>query len=153
VPTRDVAERAAALVKRVKELESGAKTLMEAVSENVIVALLEESLDLGTYRAVVARVPDSRPAGMRGVWDILRARGADAAVLISVDADTGKPIFLAAGTDMSVAAGFDAGALVREIAPLLGGRGGGRPAMAQGGGDDPQGIDEALGAARRLLGA
>jgi len=71
---------------------------------------------------------------------------------VVADVETGKPIFIAAGSDKAVAAGFDAGAVVREIAPVLGGRGGGKPAMAQGGGEDASRVDEALAAARALLG-
>jgi alanyl-tRNA synthetase len=43
--------------------------------------------------------------------------------------------------------------VIREIAPHVGGRGGGKPQMAQAGGTDPAGIDAALDAARSLLGA
>jgi alanyl-tRNA synthetase len=101
---------------------------------------------------IVVRGRDLRPQGLRTVWDILRARGAEALVLVSADVETGKPIFLGAGTDAAVAAGFDAGAVVRDIATVLGGRGGGKPAMAQGGGEDAAGIDEALRIARESLG-
>jgi alanyl-tRNA synthetase len=73
-------------------------------------------------------------------------------VLISADPESGKPLFIAAGSDAAVASGFDAGAVVRAIAPVLGGRGGGKPTMAQGGGENAATIDEALGVARRTLG-
>jgi alanyl-tRNA synthetase len=73
-------------------------------------------------------------------------------VLVGVDAESGRPIFLAAGSDAAVAAGFNAGATVLEIAGIVGGRGGGKPSMAQGGGEDASRIDEALAAARRVLG-
>ena len=73
-------------------------------------------------------------------------------MLVVADVETGKPIFIAAGSDKAVAAGFDAGAVVREIAPIVGGRGGGKPGMAQGGGEDASRVDEALAAARTFLG-
>ena len=72
--------------------------------------------------------------------------------MVATDVETHKPIFLAAGDDAAVAAGFDAGSAVREIAGVLGGRGGGKPSMAQGGGEDAARIAEALDAARRALG-
>lgn len=152
VPARDAAEKATALAKRVKELESGAQRATTAVADEAVAALLEGALDVG-YRLVVGRVSDIRAAGLRGAWDVLRSRGANAAVLLGADAETGKPIFLAAGDEAAEAAGFDAGAVVRGIAPLVGGRGGGKPAMAQGGGEDASGIDGALDTARGLLGA
>ncbi len=48
---------------------------------------------------------------------------------------------------------FQAGKLIREIAPLVGGKGGGRPDLAQGGGTDPSKLSEALEKARAILGA
>jgi len=60
---------------------------------------------------------------------------------------------LAGGTDPAVAAGFAAGNVIKEIAPLVGGRGGGRPTMAQAGGRDASAVDAALETAKRYLGA
>lgn len=152
VPRFDVSERAAATVKKLRELESGVGRIVNAVSEDVMNKALAGAVDVG-YKLVVTSVPAARPDGLRSVWDILRARGADAVVLVAPDAETGKPIVLAAGTDGAVGSGFDAGALVREMAQMLGGRGGGRPNMAQGGGDDAGAVENALAAARSALGA
>ncbi len=151
VPTRDVAEKAASMMKRIKEIEQGGARLKDDVSEGLIGTILDQLVDGGGYRLAVAQLDEVRTAGMRGVWDILRSRGADAVVLIAADADTGKPIFLAAGSERAVGAGFDAGAVVRSMATAVGGRGGGKPAMAQGGGEDAARIDDALKAARTVL--
>jgi alanyl-tRNA synthetase len=151
VPRFDVNERAAAAVKRLKELESGSSRLVDVVADDQVNRLVSEAVDAG-YRLVVSQPPNLRPSGLRVLWDILRARGVDAVVLVAADVETGKPIFLAAGADNAVAAGFNAGAAVREIAGVLGGRGGGKPNMAQGGGEDASRIDEALAVARRTLG-
>jgi len=152
VPPRDVSEKATMLVRRVKELEGSAARIKEAVSTDALSALTELLVEADGYRVLVGTAPELRAAGLRDVWDMLRVRGADAAVLVAADVDTGKPIFIAAGSDAAVSAGFDAGNIVRTIAPLLGGRGGGKPSMAQGGGEDASRIDEALAAARGLLG-
>ena len=58
---------------------------------------------------------------------------------------------LAAADNKAVDAGFAAGKLIKELAGYVGGRGGGRPNMAQAGGANAQGIDEALAAARSAL--
>ncbi len=152
VPPRDVAERAAALVKKVKQLESSASRIKEAVAGNEIGHLTDRLVDAGGYKVIVDTAPGLRASGLREAWDMLRARGADAIVLVAPDAETGKPIFIAAGSDAAVASGFDAGSVIRAIAPLLGGRGGGKPSMAQGGGDDASKVDEALALARAELG-
>ena len=152
VSARDVAEKAAALVKRAKELEAGASKIKAAVSDDVLESMMATSIDVGGYRVVVARVAEVQAQGLRGVWDILRERGADAAVLIATDPQTAKAVFLAAGCDSAVGAGFNAGAVVRAMAEAVGGRGGGKPAMAQGGADDGSRIDQAVDAARTALG-
>jgi alanyl-tRNA synthetase len=74
-------------------------------------------------------------------------------VLASTDPSSGAPLLVAAGTSQAVAAGFDGAAVIRGIAPLVKGGGGGRPEMAQAGGKDASGIDAALTEARRMLGA
>jgi alanyl-tRNA synthetase len=147
----EVAERAAQTAKRLKEAEAGAGRQSDTVSEAEIERMLGEVVDAG-YRLLVTHAPKARPQALRGLWDALRTRGVDAAVLVTSDIESDKPIFIAAGGDVAVAAGFDGGAIVRAMAPLLGGRGGGKPAMAQGGGEDAAGIDEALQTARATLG-
>jgi alanyl-tRNA synthetase len=70
-----------------------------------------------------------------------------------VDPASGAPLLLAAGTPGAVAAGFNAGAVIKAIAPSVAGGGGGKPEMAQAGGKDANGIESALAAARSMLGA
>jgi alanyl-tRNA synthetase len=63
----------------------------------------------------------------------------------------GSPVLLAAGTPAAVEAGFDGAAIIKRTAPLIQGGGGGKPAMAQAGGKNPSGLDDALDAARTQL--
>jgi alanyl-tRNA synthetase len=63
----------------------------------------------------------------------------------------GKPLLLAAGSDEAVAAGFDAGALIKAMGPAVQGGGGGKPTMAQAGGKNAEGIDDALEIARNMV--
>ena len=147
----DVSDRVAALLTRARELEAGAGRARDALSGSAVAELLEAASDVG-YRLVVASVQPMGPQALRALWDVLRARGVEAAVLATADADSGKALLLAAGVESAVAAGFDAGKTLAAMAPLVGGRGGGKPQMAQGGGEDAAGIEGALDAARGLLG-
>ena len=151
VPRLDVSERAAQVVKRLKEIEAGTMRFKDVVADDELNRMIGDVVDVG-YKLIVTKAPSVRPQGLRTLWDVVRARGIDAVVLLCADVETGKPIFVAAGSDAAVAAGFDAGAVVRAMAPVLGGRGGGKPAMAQGGGEDASGIDKALATAREILG-
>jgi alanyl-tRNA synthetase len=149
----DVSERVSALVKQLKEAQAGFERTKVVVSDDGINALLAQIVAHEGYSVLVAATPAVRPEGLRDVWDIVRARaGVEVGVVIAGTAENGDALLLAAGTPAAVEAGFDAGAVVREMAPLVGGRGGGRPAMAQAGGSDASGIEAALAAARSTLG-
>lgn len=91
---------------------------------------------------------------LRQAADAVRARAGEASgvVLASADPETGAPLLIASGTASAVSKGFDAGAIIRAIAPHIKGGGGGRAEMAQAGGKDAGGIDAALAEARRVLG-
>jgi alanyl-tRNA synthetase len=67
-----------------------------------------------------------------------------------VAGERGGPAILVGASRDLVGEGFDAAAIVREVAPLIGGGGGGRPELAQAGGKDLGGLDQALREGARL---
>ena len=89
--------------------------------------------------------------GLRNMWDILRVKLPKPGACVLAANNDNVPILLAAATDEAVAAGFNAGAIIKEIAPVVRGGGGGKPNMAQAGGKDVSKIEEALEKARILL--
>ena len=148
----DVADRVTALASRVKQLEAESARAKQHVSEDRIDELLGEVADAG-YPLLVTRVPALASSGLRKLADTARSRmGGGAIVFATTDADTGKVLLIAAGSEEAVAAGFRAGEVVKAMAAVVGGHGGGKPAMAQGGGDDASAIDKALSVARETLG-
>ncbi|WP_102373736.1 alanine--tRNA ligase [Raoultibacter massiliensis] len=150
VPIFDVSERTAANLKTMKELADKRKHNKQAATNGEVLAVLENVLDAG-YPLVVANMGTVDAGGLRNAWDIIRARmAAPGAVVLAADND-GTPILLAAGTPEAVDAGFDAGAVIKAISPAIKGGGGGKAAMAQAGGKDVAGLDEALDKARALL--
>ena len=156
VPLFDVSERTAANVRTLKEFQQQRKRGKEVVAEDGITKLVSAAVDAKAgYPVIVANASGDEAGldagGLRNAWDVLRARlGRPGAVVLAAEKD-GKPIVLAAGTPEAVEAGFDAGALIKAMAPHIKGGGGGKPAMAQAGGKDASGIDAALQAARDLL--
>lgn len=148
----EVAERVEALVERVTALEAQAQRVREATVRDVAERLLGDVADAG-YPMLVARTPDMGAKELRELSDVLRQRmGGGAVVLAAADPGSGRPTLLAAASKEAVAAGFDAGAVIRGVSSHIQGGGGGKPAMAQAGGKDAAGIDAALAAARALLG-
>ncbi len=105
--------------------------------------------------AVVARrVPEMTPGELRNLADTLRQRVGSGVVVLGMEAG-GKATLLATVT-ADLTGRLRAGDLVRELAGIVGGRGGGKPHLAQAGGPHPEKLDEALaaapGAVARLLG-
>ncbi len=149
----DVSERTTTLVKRVKELETQQERTKEYLSETGIAELIERAADVG-YQVIIQHLPEMEAEGLRALWDIVRARmGGGAVVFATVTPGSGTPILLAAGAADAVAGGFDAGAVIRAVSPSIKGGGGGKPEMAQAGGKDAAGIEDALRLAREMLGA
>ncbi len=149
----DVSERTATMVKRVKELETQQERTKEYLSEGGIAEIVARKVDAG-YPLIIENLGEMAPVGMRSIWDVVRARlgGNGAVVFAATVPESGSPILLAAGAPDALAAGFDAGAVIKAIAPAVKGGGGGKPEMAQAGGKDATGIDEALRLAREMLG-
>jgi alanyl-tRNA synthetase len=146
-----------ARVEQLKDERADAEKKLKAAlvggSSSQVSDAVSAAIDMGAYKLVVARLDNIGGKELRGVWDTVRDKlGADCACVLASVAD-GKVGLLAAGTDSAVAAGFAAGNVIKEIAGHVGGRGGGRPNMAQAGGSDASGIDSALDAAKSLLGA
>lgn len=152
VPLFDVSERVDALVKRIKGFEDAQKRAKKAAVEGNILDFLDDIVDMG-YPLVIARLDGVEAQGLRAAWDVLRARlPRPGAAIIAAKTPEGSPLLLAAGTPEAVGAGFDAGAIIKAIAPAIGGGGGGKPMMAQAGGKNAGGIDDALDRARSFLG-
>ena len=150
----DVPARVATIVAERADAEKKLKAALTGGSSNKVADAVASAVDKGAYRLVVARLDGVDGKEIRSAWDSVRDRLGDACACVLASATPeGKVALLAAGTDAAVAAGFAAGNVIREIAGMVGGRGGGKPQMAQAGGSDVSGIDAALDAARSLLGA
>ena len=147
----EVAEKAAALAKRLKDTENALAAAKRTGTSGALDELAASAVDVG-YPLVVARVEASGGDELREISDAVRGKLQGGAVVLAAEAD-GKALLLAAGSDAAVAGGFNAGAVIKAVAPKVAGGGGGKPQMAQAGGKDPSGIDAALADARQMLGA
>lgn len=149
----DVMARVEQLKDEKSEAEKKLKAALVGGSSNQVADAVSSAVDMGAYKLVVAHLNGISGKELRNVWDTVRDKiGSDCACVLTSEAD-GKVGLLAAATDGAVSAGFSAGNVVKEISGLVGGKGGGRPNMAQAGGKDATGIDAALDAAKKLLGA
>ena len=154
--------RPSAVADRVEQLQQDLRTAnhkLEAVltgaGSNQVAEALKSAVQLNGYSCVIAKLEGLSGKELRSAWDGIRdaSDGQPVACVIASATADGKVSLLAGATDSAVAAGFSAGDIVKEIAELVGGRGGGKPAMAQAGGSNAAGIDAALEAAKTKLGA
>lgn len=152
VPLFDVSERTATNLKTLKDLQTKLKRNKQIGAEDGFASLIDGAVEArGGYPVIVAFVGEADTGGLRNAWDVLRVRlAAPGAVVLAAEKE-GAPILLAAGTDEAVAAGFDAGSIIKSISPAVKGGGGGKASMAQAGGKDAAGIDAALELAREIL--
>lgn len=149
----EVADRTASNLKTTKELQQEVKAAQAAASDDGATALLDAAvMAKAGYPVVIAALSSETDGGqMRNLWDMIRSHMDKPGAAVIAAQKGGKPMLMAAGTDEAVAAGFNAGAIIKEIAPCVKGGGGGKPTMAQAGGKDASGIEAALEKAREIL--
>jgi alanyl-tRNA synthetase len=143
---QDIGAQLRAAEKKIAALE--AEKLTQRLPE-----LLTGAEDLGGVRAVLGSLGGVGSADdVRGLALQLRDRlGSDAGVVVLAGDAAGKPVVIAATTAAARDRGVRAGDLAKLGAQVLGGGGGGKPDLAQGGGTDPAKIGAALAAIRRSL--
>ena len=114
---------------------------------DAVAKLLASAPTVGGVTVVVGEAPAAPPDALRSAIDWVRNKTESSAVLLAM-ADEGKVTLVVGMSKDAVKRGLKAGDLIKQIAPIVGGRGGGRPDMAQGGGTDPSKIADAINAAR-----
>ena len=151
----EVVGRIRALQSEIRQLKKAAEKAQRDAGHQVAGRLVDTAREVGGLRVQVAAVPGVDAKGLKGVWDVLRKGGVEAALLIGEA--NGKAPLLAAASDAAATAGLDARELLKAATQVLGGGGGGRPTMAQGMGQHPKAGDEAMkavwSALARALGA
>jgi len=149
VPLQELPRRVAALVTEVRELKKQAGGVPKGAGVSVE-SLLAEAFDAGGAKAVVAEIPGCGADAMRSLVDSLRQRvGSVAVLLASTEGD--KALLVAGVTRDLIDRGAHAGKWVQATAAVVGGKGGGRPDMAQAGGKLPDKLPEALAEARKVV--
>jgi alanyl-tRNA synthetase len=153
VPSESIVERVVRLMednkKLAKELkaaarQSGADVMAEARE------LLQNCEKIGEASLVIGRVSKTSVEQAREAIDMLKKKAKSAAIVLAFE-EEGRAMLLAGVTDDLIKKGVGAGDIVKEIAPIVEGGGGGRPQMAQAGGKNPARITEALKETSNLI--
>jgi len=129
-----------------KEIEQLRSKLVQGVAED----LLAKAADIKGVKVITAQFDEMNMEGLRETGDMLKNRlGSGVVVLGSTSG--GKVNFVVMATKDVVAKGIHSGNIIKEVAKITGGGGGGRPEMAQAGGKDASRINEALQHALKVI--
>jgi len=136
--------RVGAMRSQLKELEKQIEHMKLKMAQSAGGELVSQALDVRGVKVLAARLDGLDAKALRDAVDQMRSKLGDSVVLLASVAD--DKIMLAAGVASTVTDKVRAGDLMREFSTRLGGKGGGRPDMAQGGGSDVAALDDVLGA-------
>ncbi len=139
----EVVEKARATMENMRELRRRVDALQDKIRSGEIDSFITAAHSVGDLKVVTATVPATTTDELRRMGDFLRERAANVvAVLAAVN--EGKITFLAVCGKEAVAAGVKAGDIIRQVTAITGGKGGGKPDSAMGGGSDIMMLDNAL---------
>jgi alanyl-tRNA synthetase len=149
VPEEQVPARVEALSVRLREAEKAAREPGTAAGPQLdAAAALAEAQQAGEAMVIVKHYPEADAAALRRWADDLRAM-TGRFVAVAAGESGGPALLVAASRDLA-GEGFDSVTIIRQVGPMIGGGGGGRPELAQAGGRDASRIQEALRDAARL---
>ena len=145
-----VPEKIGHLLAEVKALQSENESLKSKAAKDALGDVMDQIKEVKGVKVLAARVDGVDMNGLRDLGDQLKEKLGEGVVVLASAAD-GKVSLMATATDGATKAGAHAGNLIKAIAVCVGGGGGGRPNMAQAGGKNPAGIDEALAKVTEVL--
>lgn len=145
-----VPEKIASLQADLKAALSECESLKSRLAKDALGDVTDQVKEVGGIRLLASRMEGVDMNGLRELGDQLKEKLGEGVVVLASVCD-GKVNLMATATDGAIKAGAHAGNLIKGIAALVGGGGGGRPNMAQAGGKNPAGVDDALKKAAEVL--
>ena len=133
-----------------KELHSELESVKSKMAKEAMGDVSDQVTEVKGVKLIAAKVDDVDMNGLRDLGDQLKEKLGEG-VIVLASAAAGKVSLVAMATDEAVKKGAHAGNLIKGIAGLVGGGGGGRPNMAQAGGKNPDGIDAAIAKVSEVL--
>ena len=150
VSPADVVKRITALQEEAKTLSKENDKLKAKIAKAAAGDVTSEAEDVNGIKVLVKALSGVDMNGMRDLGDEAKQKLGEAVILYATEND-GKVNLMATATEGAITKGAHAGNLIKEVATLVGGGGGGRPNMAQAGGKNPAGIPDALKKAKEVI--
>ncbi len=146
----DLLNKISALQTELKEAHAQIDALKSEAAKNAMGDVMDNVTQIGGTSFLAAKMEGVDANGLRELGDSLKEKLKEGVILLASVKD-GKVQLMATATDGAQKMGAHAGNLIKGVAKLVGGGGGGRPNMAMAGGKDPSGVDAALEEARKVL--
>ena len=143
-------EKIAALQAELKAVASENEALKSKLAKDALGDVMDQVCEIEGVKLLASKLEGVDMNGLRELGDQLREKLGEGVVLLA-SVNDGKVNLMAAATDGAMKQGAHAGNLIKGIAALVGGGGGGRPNMAQAGGKNPAGVESALEKAKEVL--
>ena len=142
--------RVSTLLAEYKSALSEIESLKSKMAKDALGDISGQVQEIGGVKFIASKVDDVDMNGLRELGDQLKEKLQEGVVVLASVKD-GKVNLMAAATDGAQKAGAHAGNLIKGIAAMVGGGGGGRPGMASAGGKKPDGVEDALKKAAEVL--
>jgi len=139
----DVPEKVRDTLERIRQMERELRTVKDRMASGQGVDLAAGAVDVRGVKVVATKVAGADTGALRTAVDQLKSR-LKSAVIVLASVEEGSKVVLVAGVTADQTSHIRAGELVGAIAARIGGRGGGKPDFAQGGGSNPAALDAAL---------
>ncbi|QUH31735.1 alanine--tRNA ligase [Vallitalea guaymasensis] len=133
-----------------KKVKQENEKLKAKLSKGAADDLLNNVVDIDGVKLLAANIEDQDMNGLRNLGDSLKQKLGEGVIVLTTSKGS-KVNLVVMATDEAIKKGAHAGNLIREVAGVVGGGGGGRPNMAQAGGKNPEKIEEALEKAKDVL--
>lgn len=146
----NLVEKIEHMAAEIKALQSENESLKSKAAKEALGDVMNQVIEVKGVKLLATRVDGVDMNGLRDLGDQLKAKLGDGVVVLASSVD-GKVNLVAMATDAAMAKGAHAGNLIKGIAALVGGGGGGRPNMAQAGGKNPEGIEQAINEVSTVL--
>ena len=148
--TVDLVDKITHLQNDLKALNAELNAMKSAGAKEALGNIEDKVIEVKGMKLLAADIKGVDMNGLRDLGDQMKDKIGSGVVVLLSEAD-GKVNLISMATDDAVSKGAHAGKLIGEIAPKVGGKGGGRPNMAQAGGKDASGIADAIAAAKDVL--
>lgn len=140
-------EKAKHLMEELKALQSENESLKNKAAKEALGDVMDKVVEIGGVKVLSVEIPETDGNELRTLGDELKNKLGEGLIFLA-SAKDGKVNLVAMATDGAVKAGVHAGNLIKTVAPIVGGGGGGRPNMAQAGGKLPEKIGQAVEAVK-----